>query len=81
MAVISDLSKVSVVAELNNGTKDDKVQTTNLSIGDLNVDTYSTNAESFNQKAMNVVNLLKPCLNKDVYEVKENLAFVLKDAE
>ena len=75
MAVISDLTKVSVVAKLNNGTKDDKVQTLSLSIGDLNIDSYD------DQKAMNVVNLLKPCLNKDVYEVQKVAVSVLKDAE
>ncbi|MBR1486953.1 MAG: hypothetical protein IJ597_06850 [Synergistaceae bacterium] len=75
MAVISDLTKVSVVAKLNNGTKDGKVQTLGLSLGDLNIESYD------DQKAMNVVNLLKPCLNKDVYEVQKVAVSVLKDAE
>ncbi|MBR1487159.1 MAG: hypothetical protein IJ597_07900 [Synergistaceae bacterium] len=81
MAVISEPTKVSVAAKLNNGTKDGKVQTKNLNIGDLNVGTYETNATTFNEKAMNVVNLLKPCLNKDVYEVQEILINVLRNAE
>ena len=75
MAVISDLAKVSVVAKLNNGTKDGKVQTVSLSIGDLNVDTYE------DQKAMNIVNLLSPCLDKDVYEVQKVAVSVLRSAE
>jgi len=66
MAVVSDLTKVSVVAKLNNGTTEEgKLKTLSLSIGDLNIDRYD------DQKAMNVVNLLRPCLAKDVYEVQK----------
>ena len=75
MAVISDPAKVSVAVKLNNGTKDDKVQTINLSIGALNLDSYD------DQKAMNIVNLLSPCLDKDVYEVQKVAVSVLKNAE
>jgi len=75
MAVVSDLAKVSVVAKLNNGTKDGKVQTVSLSIGDLNINTYD------DQKAMNIVNLLSPCLDKDVYEVQKVAVSVLNTEE
>ena len=75
MAVISDLAKVSVVAKLNNGIKNDKVQTLSLSIGALNIDSYD------DQKAMNIVNLLSPCLDKDVYEVQKVAVSVLRNAE
>ncbi len=63
MAVISNLNKVSVTAQLNNGTKDGKVKTLSLSLGSLDVNRYD------NQKAMNIVNALEPCLSKSVYEV------------
>ena len=75
MAVISDLTKVSVVLKLNNGTVNGKVQTISLSLGDLNIDTYDK------EKAMNIVNLLSPCLDKDVYEVQKVAVSVLRSAE
>ena len=75
MAVISDLTKVSVVLKLNNGTVNGKVQTISLSLGDLNIDTYDK------EKAMNIVNLLSPCLDKDVYEVQEIPVNVLNNEE
>ena len=75
MAVISDLTKVSVVLKLNNGTINGKVQTVSLSLGDLNINTYDK------EKAMNIVNLLSPCLDKDVYEVQEIPVNVLRSAE
>ena len=65
MAVVRDLNRVSVAAKLNNGTKDGKVQTLNLSLGTLSTDRYD------DQKAMNVVDLLKPVISKDVYTVQE----------
>ncbi len=66
MAVVSDLTKVSVVTKLNNGTGEDgKVKTLSLNLGSLDVDTYE------DQKAMNIVNLLRPCLAKEVYEVQK----------
>ncbi|MBR2207432.1 MAG: hypothetical protein IJ859_01330 [Synergistaceae bacterium] len=66
MAVTSDLTKVSVVVKLNNGTtEDDKVKTLSLNLGGLNIDRYE------DQKAMNIVNLLTPCLAKDIYEVQK----------
>ena len=76
MAVISDLTKVSVVSKLNNGTKEDgKVQTLSLSLGTLDIDRYD------DQKAMNIVNLLKPCLSKEVYEVQKVEVSVLSISE
>lgn len=66
MAVVSDLTKVSVVVKLNNGTGEDgKVRTSSLNLGNIDVDTYE------DQKAMNIVNLLRPCLAKEVYEVQK----------
>ena len=65
MAVVSRLNKVSVAAQLNNGTQDGKVKTLSLSLGSLNVSRYD------DQKAMNIVNLLEPCLSKPVYEVQK----------
>ena len=75
MAVVSDLTKVSVVLKLNNGTINGKVQTVSLSLGDLNIDTYDK------EKAMNIVNLLSPCLDKDVYEIQEIPVNVLNNEE
>ena len=75
MTVVSDLTKVSVVLKLNNGTINGKVQTVSLSLGDLNINTYDK------EKAMNIVNLLSPCLDKDVYEVQEIPVNVLRSAE
>lgn len=66
MAVVSDLTKVSVVVKLNNGTgADGKVKTLSENLGNLDVDTYD------DQKAMNITNLLRPCLAKEVYEVQK----------
>ena len=65
MAVLDDLTKVNVALKLNNGTKDGNVQTVDVSLGTLNINTYD------NQKAMNIINLLKPCLDKDVYKVQK----------
>ena len=75
MTVVSDLTKVSVVLKLNNGTINGKVQTVSFSLGDLNINTYDK------EKAMNIVNLLSPCLDKDVYEVQEIPVNVLRSAE
>ena len=75
MAVVSDLTKVSVVLKLTNGTINGKVQTVSLSLGDLNINTYDK------EKAMNIVNLLSPCLDKDVYEIQEVAVSVLETEE
>lgn len=63
MAVISNLKSVKVNPKLNNGTKDGKVKTLSISLGTIDVNRYD------NQKAMNIVNALEPCLAKPVYEV------------
>lgn len=75
MAVVSRLVKVSVVAKLNDGVKDDKIQTVSLSLGNLNVNTYD------DQKAVNIMNLLKPCLAKDVYQTQKVAVSTLSNAE
>ena len=76
MAVISDLTKVTVTAKLNNGTKEDgSVQTLSLSLGNLDIDTYD------DQKAMNIIALLKPCLAKEVYETQKAQISVLSISE
>lgn len=61
--VVSSLVKCTVTAKLNNGMKDDTVQTVNVSLPTCNIDRYN------DQKAMNIVNLLAPCLSKSVYKV------------
>lgn len=64
-AVISDLSKVSVVVKLNNGTQDGRVLTVSQTIGTLNTDRYD------DQKAMNIVGALETILSKTIYNVQE----------
>ena len=63
MSVVSRLNSIKVNAMLNNGTKDGKVKTLTLSLGTLNGNSYN------DQKAMNIINALEPCLAKSVYEV------------
>ena len=65
MAVVSRLSSVKVSAKLNNGTQDGKVKTISQNLGSLNINRYD------DQKAINIVNLLEPCLSKPVYEVQK----------
>ena len=60
MAVESRLNKVTVNMKLNNGTRDGKVVTLNQSIGSLSITDYD------DQKAMNIVDALNPCLAKNV---------------
>lgn len=72
-AVVRSLNRVSVVARLNDGTKDDKVQTKSVSIGSLNIDRYDE------QKAINIVELMKPVLSKDVYDVQETKVSILSN--
>lgn len=75
MAVVSDLTKVSVTPKLNNGTTEEgKLKTLSLSIGELNIDRYD------DDKAMNIVNLLRPCIAKDVYEVLKVAVSVLSSS-
>lgn len=64
-AVVRDLNKVSYALKLNNGTHDGKVQTVSLSLGTLSKDRYD------DQKAMNIAELLKPCLSKNVLQQQE----------
>ena len=65
MSVQSKLTKISVNTKLNNGTKDGKVTTVNVSLGTMNTSTYN------DQKAMNIVDLLEPCLAKEVVGVQK----------
>lgn len=73
--LVRELNKVSVAIKLDNGTKDGKVQTLSVSLGSLNTDRYD------DQKAMNIVELLKPVLSKDVYNVQETKISILSDDE
>ena len=75
MAVVRDLNRVSVAAKLNNGTKDGKVQTLSLSLGSLNTDRYD------DQKALNIVELLKPVISKSVYNVQETKISILSSED
>lgn len=70
-AVVRSLKTVGVSARLNDGTKDDKVQTKNISIGSLNIDRYDE------QKAINIIELMKPVLSKEVYDVQETKISIL----
>ena len=65
MATVSNLTKVSVNTQLNNGTIDGKVKTLGVSLGSLNITGYE------DDKAMNIVNLLAQCLAKPVYSVQK----------
>ncbi len=65
MSVSSVLDKVSVNIQLNNGTKDGKIKTLGVSLGQLNTSRYD------DQKAMNIAALLEPCFAKPVLEVKK----------
>jgi len=75
MAVVSDLSLVSVVCKLNNGTTDNgQLKTLDLSLGKMDIDRYD------DDKAMAIVNLLRPCLAKDVVEVRKVAVSVLSSS-
>ncbi len=65
MAASSVLDKVSVKIQLNNGTKDGKIKTLGVNLGQLNTSRYD------DQKALNIASLLEPCFAKPVLEVKK----------
>lgn len=65
MATVSNLTKVSVNTQLNNGTVDGKVKTLSVSLGNLNVTRYE------DDKAMNIANLLAQCLAKPLYQIQK----------
>ncbi len=65
MAVSELTLKHSVSVKLNNGTKDGIVQTVSISLGSLDKDEWDA------QKAMNIVDLMEPCLSKSIYEVQK----------
>lgn len=71
MSVVRDLNRVSVALKLNNGTKDGKVQTVSLSLGNLNTNRYDE------QKAINIKDLLVPVLDKEVLNVQETKVSLL----
>lgn len=74
MAVVSDLTKVSVVMKLNNGTGEDgKVKTLAESLAALDVDTYE------DQKAFNITKLMEPCLAKAIYEKQKVEVSILSE--
>ena len=70
-AVVRSLQKVSVAAKLNNGTHDGKVQTVNESLPSLDINRYD------DQKALNIIELLKPCLAKNVLQTQETKVSLL----
>jgi len=74
-AVVRDLNRVSVSMKLNNGTKDGKVQTLSLSLGTLSTSGYD------DQKAMNIVELIKPVISKPTYNVEETKVSILSNAD
>ena len=76
MAVVADLAKVKVTMKLNDGLRENgSVQTINQSLGSLDVDRYD------DQKAMNIVALLKPCFAKEVYETIKTEESVLSTSD
>ena len=66
MAVITSTKKISVNVKLDNGT-DEKgnVRTVNLGLGNLSLSGFDA------EKAMAVVDLIKPCLCHTVYSVEK----------
>lgn len=78
MAVISELTKIAVTAKLNDGIVEDKIITKNLNLGSIEVDNYGSNGD---EKAMNIVELLKPCLAKEVYKTEKTATYSLSSAE
>ena len=74
MAVSTTLEKDSVNIQLNNGEADGKVKTVSVSLGSLSTQRYD------DQKAVNIVNLLRPCLSKPVFAVKKVEVSSLKSA-
>lgn len=73
MAVVSNLTSVRVNVKLNNGTVDGKVKTLNVGLGNLNVTRYE------DDKAMNIVNALSPCMARSVYIVQKTATSTLSE--
>ena len=63
MAVISSLESTKVSVKLKNYTDGDgKVHTLSVNLGSLDDDRYD------DQKAMNIINALESCFDKEIYE-------------
>ena len=66
MAITSTTSKVSVNVKLNNGTNTNGTpKTLTVSLGSLNKDAFDAD------KAMAIVELLEPCLEKTINSVEK----------
>ncbi|MBQ7150920.1 MAG: hypothetical protein IJR94_01545 [Synergistaceae bacterium] len=65
MAVTKTRDSIAVNVVLNNGTYDGKVKTLSVNLGKLSTTNYDAD------KAMDVVELLEPCLSKELYKVQE----------
>lgn len=65
MSVQSVLEKVSVTMRLDNGIVDGKQKYLTSNIATLSTTRYN------DQKAMNIVELMKPCLSKSVLAIKK----------
>lgn len=65
MAVQSVLEKVSVTMRLNDGTAGGKQKYVSSNLATLSTTRYN------DQKAMDIVELMEPCLSKEVLAVKK----------
>ncbi|MBQ6774534.1 MAG: hypothetical protein IJP48_10820 [Synergistaceae bacterium] len=76
MAVITTQQRVSCTVKLNNGTTETgQIKTINQSLGSLKVDAFDA------QKALNIVNLLRPVLELPVYKVQNSVTNDLEAGE
>ena len=76
MAVTTTLNKVSVNVKLNNGTNaNGTAKTLSLSLGSLNKAAFDAS------KAMAIVDLLEPCLEKTLHSVEKVEVSTLADDE
>ena len=76
MATTSTTSKVSVNVKMNNGTNTDgTAKTLSLSLGSLNKSAFDAD------KAMAIVALLEPCLEKTLHSVEKVEVSTLTDDE
>ncbi|MBQ7154659.1 MAG: hypothetical protein IJR85_03760 [Synergistaceae bacterium] len=76
MAITTTLNKVSVSLKLNNGTSaQGTTKTISISLGSLNKDTFNAD------KAMAIVELLEPCLDKALVRTEKSEVSILTDDE
>lgn len=74
MAAVTTLNKVSVNVKVNNGTTPTgTVKTLSVSLGSLNKDAFDAD------KAMAIVRLLEPCLEKALVSVEKVEVSTLTD--